>query len=332
MGARGEGAPESAANKGLADGMSVATDDGLWAVTCYYNPLGYERRLPNYRVFREQLGIPLLTVEAVYDETALTEADAEILVRRECRDILWQKERLLNIAIAELPGDCERVAVLDADVVFTNPDWVERLQRALDEWPVCQAFSRSHHLPQNRELPSPLRGDGPQGRSLAAMVADGTRMQELFGPRLNLWDRGCSPGLAWAGRRSLLQEHGLYEACILGGAYAVIACAALGEFELAENYCEMSDAMRAFYRAWAEPFFDDVQGRLGYADNTVLHLWHGDLPRRFYRERHVGLESFGFDPLTDLGTSDSGCLEWASEKPEMHAYVRRYFAARREDG
>ena len=35
----------------------------LWAITCYFNPTGYRRRLQNYRAFRERLNVPLVTVE-----------------------------------------------------------------------------------------------------------------------------------------------------------------------------------------------------------------------------------------------------------------------------
>ena len=38
----------------------------LWAITSYYNPLAYRRRRENYRIFRQRLKVPLLTVELAY--------------------------------------------------------------------------------------------------------------------------------------------------------------------------------------------------------------------------------------------------------------------------
>jgi hypothetical protein len=307
--------------------------DGLWAITCYYNPLRYRRRLPNYRTFRAHLELPLVTVEAVYgNEPDLTAADAELLIQRHGRDVLWQKERLLNIAVKALPPECDRVVILDADVVFTDPDWPQRVYDALDEGPLCQAFHYAYEAPRDRELPTPLRGEGPVERSLASWLAEGTTLRELFDSELNLRERGCCPGIAWAAHQSLLESHGLYEACILGGAYPAIACAAYGEFELVETYLEMNAAQQAHFRAWAEPFHAEVRGRLGFAENTLLHLWHGELPRRYYRERHSGMVPFDFDPHEDLAVADSGCLRWATDKPAMHDYVRVYFGRRREDG
>lgn len=310
----------------------MSSIDGLWAITAYFNPLRYRRRLANYKVFRERLDVPLVAVEAVYDEPELGDSDAEILIRRRCEGVLWQKERLLNIALEALPSSCDRVVVLDADVVFANADWVERLKLALDQGPLCQPFRLAHHLPRDHELDAPLRGETPGGRSLASWVADGTPIGELLGTRLDMWQQGCCPGLAWAAHRSLLARHGMLDICILGGACSATAFASQGEFDLAEEFLEMSPAMRASYRAWAEPFYADVRGHLGFADNTVLHLWHGELTRRRYRERHAGLVPFGFDPATDLVASESGCLAWATDKPEMHDYVYRYFKSRCEDG
>jgi hypothetical protein len=39
---------------------------GLWAITSYFNPMGYRRRLANDRVFRENLNVPLVTIELAY--------------------------------------------------------------------------------------------------------------------------------------------------------------------------------------------------------------------------------------------------------------------------
>ena len=85
--------------------------DDVWAITCYFNPVGYRSRLANYRVFRRHLSVPLVTVELAYDaEFHLDRDDAEIMIQVRGGDVLWQKERLLNIALAALPRACRTVA------------------------------------------------------------------------------------------------------------------------------------------------------------------------------------------------------------------------------
>ena len=96
----------------------------LWAITSYFNPAGYRNRLENFRKFRRRLAVPLLAVEFRYGERfELEDGDADLLLRLPGRDVLWQKERLLNVAMTHLPAECTAVASLDCDVVFERDDW-----------------------------------------------------------------------------------------------------------------------------------------------------------------------------------------------------------------
>ena len=98
-------------------------------------------------MFRRQLGLPLVAVELAYGaEFELRDGDAEILVRLRGRDVMWQKERLLNVALRALPSSCSRIVWLDCDVLFEDDDWPDRLDSLLDAHPLVQAFSRVHHL------------------------------------------------------------------------------------------------------------------------------------------------------------------------------------------
>src|SRR6516165_1424185 len=107
-------------------------DGRLWAITSYFNPSGYRNRLENYRLFREHLAVPLVTVEWAHDGCfALGPEDADVLVQVSGGDVLWQKERLLNVALRHLPDECDSVAWLDCDVIFDNEAWPVLASEAL---------------------------------------------------------------------------------------------------------------------------------------------------------------------------------------------------------
>ena len=94
----------------------------LWAITSYFNPVKYVRRKMNYDFFRQHLGVPLIAVELCSDgRFELAESDADLLIRRHGRDVMWHKERLMNIALDALPADCGRVAWSDCDMVLEQP-------------------------------------------------------------------------------------------------------------------------------------------------------------------------------------------------------------------
>lgn len=83
----------------------------LIAITAFFNPTRSRRRLGNFRTFRAALRVPLIAVELSYGaDYELGDADAEVLIRRRGRDVLWQKERLLNLALEHVPSGTRAVA------------------------------------------------------------------------------------------------------------------------------------------------------------------------------------------------------------------------------
>jgi hypothetical protein len=286
----------------------------LWAITCYFNPVEYKSRLDNYRRFRQRLAVPLLTVELSFDANfQLRPDEADILVQLRGRDVMWQKERLLNVALKLVPGGCNHIAWLDCDVVFERSDWPDRAVRALDRFALLRLFHMRHDLSPH-EPPDQLRSHDIDGSTGAA---------PLLGR--------SSPGLAWASRRDILERHGLYDACILGSGDRAILCAALGQFDYIAQGLRMNTRRFEHYLAWAKPFFDAVHDRVGYLDGRIFHLWHGNRTDREYRDRQSLLEKFDFDPYTDIAVDENGCWRWNSEKRELHESVRRYFQSRKED-
>jgi hypothetical protein len=311
-------------------GVAHPYSDKLWAVTCYFNPVGYKRRLQNYYTFRQHLGVPLLTVELSFDGGfQLRDVDADILVQLQGQDVMWQKERLLNVGLESLPDDGDCVAWLDCDVVFEDTGWATRTIQALDYFPLLRLFQKRHDLPPGEKL-----GGGPEDRPRPGVshdeIAAGESACAPFGAAAPLPGHN-SPGLAWAARRDLLESHHLYDACILGTGDRAILCAALGEFDYLTQKLRMNTKRVDHYLEWAKPFFQAVNGRVGFLPGRLFHLWHGDRNDRDYVERQGLLERFHFDPYTDIAVDYSGCWRWNSNKAVLHESVRRYFQSRRED-
>ena len=306
----------------------------LWAVTSYFNPVGYHRRRENYRIFRRQLAVPLATVELSFNgRFELRPADAEILIQIHGRDVMWQKERLLNVAALALPASCTQVAILDCDVVFTRPDWPQALSRKLEQFPLAQPFSTVHYIPRDVAWDGPQALGGEYTRpSVGMLVEEGLTGWQVMGQFSGRQAGVRATGHALAARRELLQTHGLYDANIIGSGDASLMAAAFGLFDEALQYQRYSEPQRAHYRAWARPFARDVRGQIGCTAGDLIHLWHGDMSDRGTLERHARLADFGFDPQRDLAVERSGCWRWNSDKPAMHKFVRDYFASRHEDG
>lgn len=312
-----------------------ARSDGLWAITAYFNPAGYRRRGQNYRVFRQRLTVPLVTVELSFNgRFELAAGDADILVQLDGGDVMWQKERLLNVALQHLPPACDTVAWLDCDIVLASDDWAVRARRALERVALVQLFEERHDLPPGAEpdalasLPDAF-ASAPGAFSLVGQLQAGrVDLEALTGNELVTRFRTCL-GLGWAVRRGLLEGHGLYDASIVGSGDKATVFAALGMPETATRALEMNARRAEHYLAWARPFAAAVQGRVGCIPGRVFHLWHGNLADRGYMHRHGLLADF--DPFTDIALDARGPWRWSSHKPDLHAALRRYFESRRED-
>ncbi|HKX19636.1 MAG TPA: hypothetical protein VJT33_16670 [bacterium] len=306
----------------------------LWAITCYFNPIHYRRRMANYRAFRQHLTVPLVTVELSFDgRFDLEDGDADVLIRIGRGTILWQKERLLNIALASIPRWCDYVAWLDCDIIFDGDDWTVRAAEALERCDLVHLFHERYDLPSHVRADDVFSWTGlPTAYSVMWLRSMGrAAAEDLFLANAPL-ERQSTAGLAWASPRAVLDRHGLYDACVLGSGDRVILCSALGEFAHGQQTILMNARQAEHYIKWARPYHDTVGGRAGYIEGRVFHLWHGDRQDRRYGTRHMDLSTFDFDPFTDIVQDDRGSWRWNSRKPALHAYIARYFAERCEDG
>jgi hypothetical protein len=295
----------------------------LWAITTCFNPVEDRRRVDNYRRFRAALDVPLATVEIAFDgRWDLSEQDADLYIRVRDADVLWQKEKLLNLLLRKLPEECTHVAWLDSDVLMMEPDWSHRAVDALVVDPVVQLFSRLRYLGSDGSQ------HGNASTSVAAAIRDGVAPAAALAGVVERTKNALSPGMAWAARREVLDRHGFYDACIIGGGDTALACAAWGVPGIAMQLHHMNEGQCARYADWAARFHRDTGGRVGVLEGEIHHLWHGDLASRLAGQRHIELARHSFDPGGDIAPGADGAWRWASDKSELHALLRNYFMGR----
>ena len=316
----------------------------LWAVTSYYNPAGYQRRKANYRLFRERLALPLLTVEwSPTGQFELRPGDADLLIQLSGGDVMWQKERLLNIGVARLPPQCTHVAWLDCDLIFEREDLGEATRAALDAAPFVQLFDRVAHLVRTpldalarlgngiREAVSFEREGAASAHEAAARAGRPPPVSGTFQDHDHL---GPKPtvGFAWAARRELLERHPLFDEWIVGGGDSAYFHAAAGMPEYVVRNHGLASPHRDQYLPRARELANAAGGRIGHVPGRVYTLWHGKLEDRRYRSRFSILARHGFNPRSFLRRSVCGAWEWAGAPDGLRDEIRAYFEQRNEDG
>jgi hypothetical protein len=120
----------------------VSVDD-FCVIMSFFNPLGYLSRVRNFGEVANALtrsGVHWRCIECAFGDTPFAFPEDDNIVRIRSQSVLWQKERLLNVLISRLPDKYTKLAWVDADILFSNPNWIPDTCDALDECPVVQPF------------------------------------------------------------------------------------------------------------------------------------------------------------------------------------------------
>jgi glycosyltransferase involved in cell wall biosynthesis len=284
-----------------------------WAVTTYFNPLRISTKRKNYELFRQRLPVPLLTVEISADGNfELETGDADILLQYTGETRLFQKEAATNAGIKKLPPDCDNVVWVDADLIWESDAWVRQLPVELSKNILVQPFSQCIRLPKHRTYQEFVRyGRLPDGNGDGEVQASFAAWYRQVGIDTALNYYSGHVGFVWAARRDFMLENPLYDCHVVGGSDTVMAYGALGPtavYSLTSNKA-FEDHIVAWRRKWSSK----VQGRVGYIDGRIFHLWHGDSANRQYVERRKQLDATGFDP-SQLSYDANGLLKCSNPK------------------
>lgn len=307
--------------------------DDLWLITCYFNPSKYQTKLINYKKFEHVISeskLNLLTIECAFNNDAFELVPTPNVLQIRTQNIMWQKERLLNIAINHLPPIARKVAWVDCDILFSNPNWAVETSSLLDIYPVVQPYQTVVRLPKDQMC---YQGYGTIWNGFGYMLQKNPKILSTGNFHLH-----GHTGMIWAARVELLKTHGLYDACISGSGDHLMAHAMHGNFNCLciERIVGPIKIKNKFFRhflKWAYPFYLDVLGKVGFVSGEVLHLWHGEIENRKYTQRHQELRELGFDPFNDLQHSNNGTWVWGSHSNYLfQEWAENYFCQRQEDG
>ena len=130
---------------------------------------------------------------------------------------MWQKERLLNVALRAVSPQVQAVVRLDCDVIFRRNDWWQETSRVLQDTTLVQPFETLIDLPPGAtDQGSDSRNPSKKRASLTSLIATQTVPMDVFRKRGASLRWGYSVGHARTARRTLLEEYGFYDARILG--------------------------------------------------------------------------------------------------------------------
>ena len=298
----------------------------LWAITAYFNPIRYQSRRSSYKVFRQNLRVPLVTVELSFDgQFDLQQDDADILVQISGGAVAWQTQRLLNIALKHVPSDVTKIAWMDCDIIFADSDWPARAEAALENYSYIQPFSDAIML-RRGELIKDQNANYEKRIAVTKLCHNGDL--DILAQR-----RGHDVPfamLAWAARRDCLEQHRFYDAAIVGGADMLCFSALNNRPDFAIWRFNLNSAFAAHYARWAAHIPKSSLGNFGCIGGEIWHQWHGELVNR-HRTSRWNLVT-DFDPSVDIKLAANEAWEFSEAGKRLEAGIKDFFISRQEDG
>ncbi len=327
--------------RALLDSLELAV------VSCFFNPNGSQRRVANFKAFLAGIrasGVHVLSIEVATGSAPFQLDEADDVIRLRSDDIMWHKERLLNIGIRRLLAQGYRkIAWLDADIIFKDSNWPALLAAKLDSVNLCQVFGTVAIAGQEKGVP--VIGTSAVKYFLEKKhlySQSPLNLSGLFRGQL----RGGQSGFGWAARAEVLTQVPLFDKGIIGGGDKLILAASLAPDRWDPRFQTLTDSSVACEKCghqnhsaaytecfldWANRWAAAVDNKVGFADLHISDMYHGNHRERKYHSRREILYKHQFDPARDLTTDQAGVLAWNSDKDELHRDLQAYFISRRED-
>lgn len=303
-------------------------------ITCFFNPMHSEYRLKAFHTFYNSIKhLNHKVIECVIgnDVPQLKDLSYGSL----CIDtihtdsMLWHKESILNKIVKDLPKLYKYVFWVDADVIFTNENWltesVSKLQTGCN---IIQPFEYCIHLNQDETKPN-FNPDEYRGT-----VSDSLKRQKQMWRSFcsnyvtnrnisndNNYDKHGHVGFAWGARREVLDTIPLYDKALIGGADHIIAHAAAGQIPHPCIVNAFKDDLENVLQ-WSNDFYTVVRGKIGYTKGDLYHIWHGDIDKRQYLKR---VKDFTIK-TKNISKKDKNGLYVATKGDDD--YVKNYFRHR----
>ena len=289
----------------------------LALITSYFNPTHCQKLKDNYVQFRKHLNHPIVTVELAFNDQPFFINDA-IHIRGTDKNLLWQKERLLNIALESLPNNVDKVAWLDADIIFENSNWFQETEKKLDSYKVVQPFE---YVSEDGHYSDPAYENTPSFGKFIEENPDQSQWLET-GP----WP---SVGLVWSARRDVL-SNGFYDKDVVGSSdtYQLLSWLGLWNQKMVQL---LTPHNRKEYLLWAWQSYEAVKGDIGSISGNIKHLYHGKKSSRQYFDRIRILVENEFCASKDITLDSQRLYQWNSNKPLFHQSVKQYFVSRSQN-
>lgn len=210
----------------------------------------------------------------------------KIIIEGDVNKRIWSKEILINKIVEKI--DTDYILWVDGDLIYNNLDWLNNIDDVTKGNDFIQLFETINYIDEGGNITNVFK-------SIAS--SNKTNVDYLL-------SKGFRPGGAWMGRTSILKEKNLFEKMYVGGGDTIFTYG-LYKNQGGRTLKEVQKYNSEIYKEANQWINDFGDYKVGYLNETVNHLYHGDLKDRNYNERYkllknvknrgIMLIAFGFD-------------------------------------
>lgn len=114
-------------------GYNNTNYDNICVAMCFFNPLNYQNSLENIKILINEFkktNIPYFIIELLYPNQYSSIPEPVHIVRG--KSFYFSKENLWNILETYIPDKYEKIIFLDADILCSDPDWIDKIAEKLN--------------------------------------------------------------------------------------------------------------------------------------------------------------------------------------------------------
>jgi hypothetical protein len=183
----------------LLQPYATPTQHDMAVVLVVFNPGSSVRIIQNLLLVKQKLetaGIPTYISELAFPNQSYIFPACDNIFQFKSDSYLFYKENLINLAEIRIPPQFSKICTLDADIIFAQPDWYDKISAQLDTHDLCQVFQSANWL----------------DITFSSIIQNQASVLT-----------GGHPGFGWAVQRSFFRTCGFPEFAVVGGGDVVLS-------------------------------------------------------------------------------------------------------------
>lgn len=290
----------------------ISTDTAV--CLCFFSPAGFQNPKKNFLYVEGMLkraNIPYFTAECVIDNQTPFIQNPTLQVKS--NSCLFYKEQLYNKLVPLVPEQYTKIIFIDADIIFSDFMWVDKISNLLNTHDVVQPFQVAIWL---------NKGNRTHMQALPSSVY-GLQVRKI--PPKTAFN-GYHPGFSFAMTRAFFNKiGGFFDKCIFGGGDVMF----LNLLNRNIGFQTRMKSVNVEYIKWCNSH-PNLVVKFTYLSCTVYHLYHGTIINRQYTSRYDKLNQFNHVPFDNLFIlNEHGVYETTNER--IRKIMKDHFRSRNED-